>query len=68
MIALKWRLHFEFVTAVTALNWSGETAWEPPTVMNIETMVWDLPIIIHPTAPTHVSKALYSICEATALL
>jgi len=68
MVALKWRLHFEFVTAVSALNWNGESSWEPPKVMDIETMVWDLPILIYPTAPAHVSKALYGACEATILL
>ncbi|EFX88834.1 hypothetical protein DAPPUDRAFT_221054 [Daphnia pulex] len=68
MVALKWRLHFEFVTAVSALNWNGETAWEPPKVTDIETMVWDLPIVIYPTAPAHVSKALYGACEANILL
>ncbi len=68
MVVLKWRLHFEFVTAVKSLNWSGETDWHPPRVVDIETMVWDLPIVIYPTAPAHVSKGLYGEHEATILL
>lgn len=68
MVALKWRLHFEFVTAVTSLCWTGETNWEPPTSMDIETMVWDLPIVTYPTTPAHVSKALNGTCDAVVVL
>lgn len=68
MVALKWRLHFEFVTAMTPLRWSGENNWEAPTSLDIETMVWDLPIVIYPTTPAHVSKALYGTCDATVVL
>jgi len=65
LIVLKWRLHFEFVTAVKAIDWKGESQWQPPQVTDIETMVWDFPIVIYPTAPAHVSKAFYSQRDAT---
>lgn len=68
MVVLKWRLHFEFVTAVTPLTWIGESEWYPPKMVDIETMVWDLPIVVYPTAPAHVSKGLYGDRQATILL
>lgn len=68
MIVLKWRLHFEFVTAVKPIIWNGETEWQPPRTVDIETMVWDFPVVIYPTAPAHVSKALYGQREAQLTL
>lgn len=68
LVALKWRLHFEFVTAIEPINWKGETQWQPPRAIDIETMVWDFPIVLYPSSPAHVSKALHSQREATLVL
>ena len=65
LVALKWRLHFEFVTSVKPIDWSTGPDWKPPGEVDIETMVWDLPISIYPTAPAHVSKAISIQREAT---
>ena len=77
LVSLKWRLHFEFVTTTKQIEWNdgggggsgGETAeWQPPRVVDIETMVWDFPIVIYPTASAHVSKALYAQRDAKIAL
>lgn len=56
-VCVKWRLHFEFVTST---KMSGErldvtkegTCWTGPEHVDIETMVWDLPIQIYPSVPS----------------
>lgn len=56
-MCVKWRLHFEFVTSTKS---SGErldetkegTCWTGPENIDIETMVWDLPIQIYPPVPS----------------
>ncbi len=69
LVTLRWKLHFEFVTTIKPIEWDGESGnWQPPKVVDIETMVWDFPIVIYPTAPAHVSKALYIQREATIAL
>ena len=69
LVTLKWRLHFEFVTTIQPVDWSGENdQWQPPGVVDIETMVWDFPILVYPTVPSHVSKTLYVSREATITL
>jgi len=58
---MKYILHFEFVTSVRGLELQGipeegsGSEWQGPTKMDIETMVWDLPVTIHPTFPTHAA-------------
>lgn len=57
LVCVKWRLHFEFVTSTKT---SGErldetkegTCWTGPEHVDIETMVWDLPIQIYPSVPS----------------
>lgn len=57
LVCVKWRLHFEFVTSTKT---SGErldetkegTCWTGPENIDIETMVWDLPIQIYPPVPS----------------
>ncbi|KAL1129568.1 hypothetical protein AAG570_012513 [Ranatra chinensis] len=54
LVSLNWKLHFEFVTGNTGCNeisLNGDT-WQAPATLNIETMIWDLPIQIYPTIPT----------------
>jgi len=68
MVVLKWRLHFEFVTSVKPIDWGSkaetETHWQPPQKADIETMVWDFPVVIYPTAPAHISKAFHTQRDA----
>lgn len=53
-VSLKWKLHFEFVTSVKPVEefssiCNNDKIWLAPKSMEIETMVWDLPIQIYPT-------------------
>lgn len=64
-VTLQWRLHFEFVTSDTQLmhelparDLENGDVWGGPATLNIETMVWNLPIKIYPTAPLQVSQGL----------
>lgn len=57
VVCVKWRLHFEFVTSTKIsgerLNETKEgTCWTGPENVDIETMVWDLPIQIYPSVPS----------------
>ncbi|KAJ8670274.1 hypothetical protein QAD02_001533 [Eretmocerus hayati] len=51
LVSLKWRLHFEFVTTVKPVEFPNvETvSWQAPSTIEVETMVWDLPVHIYPT-------------------
>lgn len=50
-MSLKWKLHFEFVTTVKHIEYTSndENVSQPPKNIDIETMIWDLPIQIYPT-------------------
>lgn len=59
--SLSWKLHFEFVTTTTKLDdrvppksTKNNTTWTGPQHLDIETMVWDLPITIVPCNPIQV--------------
>lgn len=57
LVCVKWRLHFEFVTSTKTsgvrLDETKEgTCWTGPEHVDIETMVWDLPIQIYPSVPS----------------
>lgn len=57
LVSLRWRLHFEFVTSLTNPNDysdpnGNEYDWRGPVALDIETMVWDLPIQLYPALPT----------------
>ncbi|XP_052807566.1 RAB6A-GEF complex partner protein 2-like [Mya arenaria] len=62
IVCQRWRLHFEFVTSNDAMqgetrtNEDGSTSWRGPASMNVETMVWDLPVKIFPSNPVHASS------------
>ncbi|XP_063878543.1 RAB6A-GEF complex partner protein 2-like isoform X2 [Scylla paramamosain] len=65
LVSLQWHLHFEFVTSVTEVKGPSPLAsskdqleWRAPTSLDIETMVWDLPITILPTTPSQVAQAI----------
>ena len=58
-VCLCWCLHFEFVTAVKPLGMkppespSLETVWQAQSEIDVETMIWDLPISV-------LNKPLYA--------
>ncbi|XP_067665114.1 RAB6A-GEF complex partner protein 2-like [Haliotis asinina] len=62
IVCLRWRLHFEFVTSCdpveeVEMSKSDEgSMWRGPPTMNVETMVWDMPIKVFPTNPLHASS------------
>jgi len=51
LVTLKWRLHFEFVTTPKLMDMPNENtiSWHGPSTLDVETMIWDLPLHIHPT-------------------
>lgn len=60
IVDVRWRLHFEFVTTQNGLgieNGDGDTIqtnWQAPLDIEIETMIWNLPVTIYPTAPMQI--------------
>lgn len=53
---VRWRLHFEFVTTPNELDTEADASaenpnWEAPFDMEIETMIWNLPVTLYPTVP-----------------
>ncbi|XP_033839875.1 RAB6A-GEF complex partner protein 2 [Periophthalmus magnuspinnatus] len=66
IVTLRWRLHFEFVTArepmeppVVQQNQSEVTVWSGAEHVDVDTFSWDLPIKVLPTNPalaSHVSQ------------
>lgn len=66
IVSLRWRLHFEFVTArepmeppVVQQNQSEVTVWSGAEHVDVDTFSWDLPIKVLPTNPalaSHVSQ------------
>lgn len=60
---LQYILHFEFVTSVTEIppqpvpEDEGGCEWQGPNKLDIETMVWDLPIKLYPSFPSHAAVA-----------
>jgi len=75
-IHLKWKLHFEFVISNSSFTELGlmpsETPdagtmdgkyWQAPSSVNIETMVWDLPIKLYPNLPSYLSQGLQMVTQ-----
>nr|CAB3265550.1 retrograde Golgi transport protein RGP1 homolog [Phallusia mammillata] len=63
LVCLKWRLHFEFVTATSPLKGldletgqSGDRMWQGPGQIKTESMTWDVPIQILPNMPTQAEN------------
>ncbi|XP_041361064.1 RAB6A-GEF complex partner protein 2-like [Gigantopelta aegis] len=63
IVCLRWRLHFEFVTSCEPIegpmrptNPDENVTWRGPPTVNVETMVWDLPIKVFPPNPLHASS------------
>nr|XP_045613379.1 RAB6A-GEF complex partner protein 2-like isoform X2 [Procambarus clarkii] len=75
LVSLQWQLHFEFVTSTSEVkgpslppNKNEEIEWRAPSTIDIETMVWDLPITILPTTPSQVAQAVCMPAQHTLLL
>ncbi|XP_054721072.1 RAB6A-GEF complex partner protein 2-like [Uloborus diversus] len=66
IVSLKWKLHFEFVTTNTSSpmpepsDASKPVSWQGPSSVDVQTMVWDLPISVYPTHPLQVAHGLPS--------
>lgn len=67
LASLHWRLHFEFVTTTTPIDFqpvqteSTESSnWQGPRSLDIETMIWDLPIAVYPTSPLQLLQGTLS--------
>ncbi|XP_013390903.1 RAB6A-GEF complex partner protein 2-like [Lingula anatina] len=63
IVTLKWKIHFEFITSQNAIpphaapsNPAECSTWRGPENLEVETMVWDLPIKVFPTNPLHASN------------
>lgn len=65
LVTLKWRLHFEFVTTSKLVEMPSENtvSWHGPSNLDVETMIWDLPLHIHPTTtpPNTAQQTKYNI-------
>ncbi|CAG2103320.1 unnamed protein product [Medioppia subpectinata] len=72
MISVSWRLHFEFVTTKpedvmnTVRTDSQGVTEQSPALLNVQTMVWDLPIVIYATHPIQVARG-FQIPAASTL-
>ena len=61
--SISYYLHFEFVTTASkgekqeVPEEEGGSEWQGPTKMEIETMVWDLPIKLYTTYPNHAAQS-----------
>ncbi|XP_059612847.1 RAB6A-GEF complex partner protein 2 [Phlebotomus argentipes] len=57
LVDIRWQLHFEFVTSasedVKLIEIKGDS-WQAPTDIMIETMIWNLPVTLYPTAPQQI--------------
>lgn len=56
LVDVRWRLHFQFVTTTSdeLMPSDGPESWHGPKNLDIETMVWNLPITIYSTNPTQI--------------
>lgn len=58
LVDVRWRLHFQFVTTTSdelmPSEGPSDDNWNGPKSLDIETMVWNLPIKIHSTNPTQI--------------
>ena len=60
LVNLKWRLHFEFVTSTlpSLSSFQLDETWQGPASLDIETMVWNLPINVYATTPVFVAQGI----------
>ena len=62
-VCLKWKLHFEFITATSPINGldletaqPGDRMWQGPGQIRTESMTWDVPVQVLPTMPTQAEN------------
>lgn len=59
LVDVRWQLHFEFVTTndehLTKPDPSA-LQWHAPKDLDIETMVWNLPVTLYPTSPQQIQQ------------
>ena len=74
-MCLKWRMHFEFVTSKSALpevkqptSASESVTWRGPSDIDVETLVWDMPIKVFATSPVHASAVSLLRQETNAIV
>ncbi|XP_013775730.1 RAB6A-GEF complex partner protein 2-like [Limulus polyphemus] len=72
IVSLKWKLHFEFVTTNTSFpellvpsDPSDSVTLQGPESLDVQTMVWDLPIKIFPTHPVQVANGIQSTSHSS---
>jgi hypothetical protein len=64
IVCLSWKLHFEFVTTKpenltpAIIPDSQGYMTKSPENLEVQTMVWDLPLTIHPNHPVTVARGL----------
>ncbi|XP_074650930.1 RAB6A-GEF complex partner protein 2-like [Tubulanus polymorphus] len=58
IVCLRWRLHFEFITSCNKIadhaapsEPSESSTWRGPEKLEVETMIWDMPVKIFATNP-----------------
>jgi hypothetical protein len=63
LVSLRWRLHFEFVTSKEQIkpmkeptSPSDSASWQGPNFLDVETMIWDLPIKVYATNPMYATS------------
>lgn len=67
IVRLDWRVHFEFVVRTDSapeLDSDG-IYWQAPQTMSVETMIWDLPIVVHPACPAYLHQPLLTTDQQT---
>lgn len=74
-VTLKWKLHFEFVTSKKPLEKmplpptaSDSSTWQGPSHLDVETMVWDMPIKVFATNPMYASSVSLLKTDVTGTL
>nr|XP_009858270.1 RAB6A-GEF complex partner protein 2 [Ciona intestinalis] len=67
LVCLKWRLHFEFVTATSPLKGldletgqQRDRMWQGPGKIKTEVTSWDIPVQVLPTMPTQAENVAAS--------
>ncbi|XP_023241130.1 RAB6A-GEF complex partner protein 2-like isoform X1 [Centruroides sculpturatus] len=75
VVSLQWKLHFEFVTTTSQIpdvlpssSPSESVMWQGPSSLDVQTMVWDLPVMVYPTHPVHIAQGLPIKCENSLII
>lgn len=58
-VEVRWRLHFQFVTSTNPnfdFNCEPGHTWQAPKEIEIETMIWNLPVQLLPTNPITIPQ------------